>query len=106
MSSCQSDTWILPLPDEFKQRVIETTRSMVAAWADVKQENLVFTSIYGIRMYRHGSQVHMHRDRRRTHVLSAILEIGSLPLRHTGSDPVRASQWPLQILDHAGALHA
>ena len=56
---------------------------------------LEHTSTYGIRRYTQGSWLISHTDRFRTHVISAILNIGQAVRR----------EWPLFILDNEGLGH-
>lgn len=65
---------------------------LAEAWAGVRLEH---TSTYGIRRYTDGSWLIAHIDKFKTHVISAILNIGQ---------SVR-KEWPLFILDNSGARH-
>ena len=56
---------------------------------------LEHTSTYGIRRYTDGSWLIAHIDRFKTHVISAILNIGQA---------VR-EEWPLFIMDNTGTSH-
>jgi len=99
LSGRLADTWMLEPPHLLQQRVTSTLRPILAEWAGVETEELQFTAIYGIRMYRHGSVLHHHVDRRETHALSAILEIGALEFGDG------FTEWPVEFFDHTGELH-
>ena len=51
--------------------------------------------IYGIRRYREGTSLDVHRDKPKTHIISAILNIEQ--------DVVE--DWPLEIEDHGYRRH-
>lgn len=104
VSGCQTDTWMLKLPEKMIQKVKDVMKPLIAAWGNVSVDEMVFTSIYGIRMYRKGSVVYLHRDRHQTHALSAILEIGHLEFGHPDTDWNHTGQWPLELVDHNGTL--
>ena len=78
------------------EATLEALRSglqpLAEAWAGVRLEH---TSTYGIRRYTEGSWLISHTDKFRTHVISAILNIGQAVRR----------EWPLFILDNEGHGH-
>merc|ERR1712217_515263 len=107
---CRTDTWMVHMgvkKPELRQKVIDTMQALVAKWAGLKTEDIEFTAMYGLRLYRHGSQFPLHRDIPHTHVLSAIVEIAQEPLDNADAslhgDNV---SWPLQIYDHDGNIHS
>lgn len=107
LSGRESDTWVLPIPGEMKELLQRTMRSFIAEWAKIDPDKLVLTAIYGMRLYRKNAKLHMHVDRRETHVLSAILEVGQLGWSQPGLDEGRghAEDWPLEIMDHHSGVH-
>merc|ERR1719330_1774738 len=105
---CRSDTWMMHLgatAPQLRQKVINTLQPIVAKWAGLKTDDIEFTAMYGIRIYKHGSSFPLHRDIPHTHILSAIIEIGLLDLDHPDPNVQGNSSWPLQIYDHSGELH-
>lgn len=97
------DTWMLQLPAQLLASVSTTVRPLLAKWANVDFDGLRRTAFYGIRLYRNGSTLHRHVDRRDTHALSVIFEVGSLGFDgHVRS----AAEWPLEIRDHSGTVHS
>ena len=53
------------------------------------------SAVYGVRRYRRGASLEVHRDRFKTHIISAILNIGQSV----------DEEWPLEIEDHAYRTH-
>ena len=53
---------------------------------------------YGVRTYEAGSYLHLHVDTANTHVVSGIMNVAQ--------DLGEGEDWPLEILDHDGELHA
>mmetsp|Transcript_17860 Transcript_17860/g.23532 ORF Transcript_17860/g.23532 Transcript_17860/m.23532 type:complete len:448 (-) Transcript_17860:247-1590(-) len=88
-----SPTYMIHLTPSQKQRLNREIEPMLADWS--KRNDLVQTSIYGIREYTNGSVLRMHVDTVNTHVISAIINVAQSP----------GAVWPLQILDHDGNLH-
>ena len=87
--------FIMDLDHSLKREVFERLRVLAQQWiGDVVE--LAGTSIYGIRRYTRGAWLLGHLDHLKTHVISAILNIGQ---RNMEED------WPLQIYDNAGVLH-
>lgn len=101
LSGRQSDTWLSPVPGRLEKRLTNTLRPILASWTGHKEEDLEKTAIYGLRLYHNGSILHMHVDRKETHVISAILEVGHLLMK----DQTTQTNWPLRIFDHSGQEH-
>lgn len=74
-------------------RVLEEMQVYAEAWAGIP---LVAFQAYGFRLYQNGSQLMMHTDRMKSHIISFILHIGS----SEDSDP-----WPIYIEDFFGNTH-
>lgn len=85
-------SFLLPLPDTLTEPLINEIKSICASWCRVELEH---TAIYGIRIYRRGTLLQMHRDRPHTHIISAILNVE----QRVDKD------WPLAIEDHQCRLH-
>lgn len=64
---------------------------------DWSNQELIPSYIYGIRSYKKGSTLANHKDRIRTHHISAIIIVD----RDLGS----GKDWPLDIQDHGGNWH-
>lgn len=61
-------------------------------WSGIKLEPV---TVYGIRRYLRGSWMSSHVDRKETHIISAIINVGQ-----------KVEQpWPLDIMDHRGTHH-
>jgi len=108
LSCRKSDTWKLELDWSMKERIANTLAPIIAKWANVDVNKIRKTSIYGIRMYRKDALLENHVDRKDTHVLSAILEVGYLGFSTPGVDEGddHAENWPLEIMDHNGKWHS
>lgn len=107
LSGRESDSWVLPIFDDMKEKVKITVKQLIAEWANMDPEKLYLTATYGLRLYRKNSKLHMHVDRRETHVLSAILEIGHLGWSSPDTDEGigHTEHWPLEIMDHQSGMH-
>lgn len=78
---------IIELPREVKIEVSKALRPILEDWCGSALES---TAVYGIRRYRRGATLNMHRDRTETHIVSAILNIA----QHVEED------WPLCLEDN------
>ncbi|KAF4676468.1 hypothetical protein FOL47_006106 [Perkinsus chesapeaki] len=85
VASAESDTWMLTLPEELHDRVRQECMKQLYKWTR-RSHVLEFTALYGVRVYRAGSMLHVHTDRPMTHVLSCILNVHS-----------KGPQWALTI---------
>jgi len=72
----------------------DTMLEMCSDWS--KQDDLVHTSTYGIRVYEDGDILQSHTDRPNTHIISAICSIYQEDMKEP---------WGLQIKDHNGWWH-
>ncbi|KAH8095963.1 hypothetical protein JL720_3300 [Aureococcus anophagefferens] len=79
-----------------RTQVNDACRAILEAWIGPKWGGLVPTSVYGIRRYTNGSTLQAHVDVVATHAVSAILNV----------DQDVDEDWPLQIRDHGGDVHA
>ena len=86
-------TEIKPLTATLKHRLDAEIRPIFEEWFG---GDLIRTSIYGVRRYREGSLLRMHVDTLKTHVVSAIINVGQSV----------SEDWPLVILDHDGKEHS
>lgn len=98
LSGRDSDTWLSDLPPQLKEEMFLMVKERIVEWSGVAADDLTKTALFGIRMYHKGSILFSHCDRKDTHVLSAIVEIGR-------ADPEDKAPWPLTITDHAGTVH-
>ena len=85
-------SFIVPLPEKLAESLIREVGNICASWCGIELE---YTAIYGIRVYRRGTSLRMHRDRPHTHIISAILNV---------SQSVN-EDWPLAIEDNQYRLH-
>lgn len=91
----QVRTWHTPLPNGLRRYVFDELKHVMERWAPTTAP-LQGTSAYGVRTYERGSYLHLHVDTAQTHVVSGILNV----------DQRADADWPLEILDHDGKLHA
>ncbi|KAH8064717.1 hypothetical protein JL722_1597 [Aureococcus anophagefferens] len=89
-------TWHTPLEGRLKAYVFDELKRLMEDWAPTTAP-LKGTSAYGVRTYERGAYLHLHVDTANTHVVSGIMNVAQ-----AGVD----EPWPLEILDHAGKLHA
>ncbi|KAH8050240.1 hypothetical protein JL720_15432 [Aureococcus anophagefferens] len=89
-------TWHTPLEGRLKAYVFDELKRLMEDWAPTTVP-LKGTSAYGVRTYERGAYLHLHVDTANTHVVSGIMNVAQ-----AGVD----EPWPLEILDHAGKLHA
>ena len=89
------DTYVnmQPLPLETLHRWAEMIRPHLEEWCG---EKLVFSTGYGIREYIPNSVLSVHRDNKRTHVVSANIFIDESP---------EGFGWPLEFVDHEKNIH-
>ena len=83
---------LLELPIELKQRIHDNLQKPLEKWCGV---DLTPTYVYGIREYREGSILNSHRDRKDTHIISAIINVHQEV----------SEEWPLEIEDHFYRKH-
>tara|TARA_B100000683_G_scaffold211271_1_gene205976 strand:+ start:49 stop:738 length:690 start_codon:yes stop_codon:yes gene_type:complete len=93
----QIRTWHTPLPPDVKRFVFDELQKTMEAWAP-SVGPLKGTSAYGVRTYETGSYLHLHVDTAQTHVVSGIMNVA----QELGGE----QDWPVEILDHGGTLHA
>jgi len=75
-------SYLLNLADinsNLKQELEEFILDELNKWTGIR--NLVHTASYGIREYADGTILKSHTDRATTHVLSAIIHVGSIGIR-------------------------
>merc|ERR1719210_947691 len=94
---------MLTLPAELKNKVKKVVRPMISTWTGIPENDLIPTVLYGLRLYHNGSVLHMHVDRKTTHVLSAIVELEHLFSGLGMTDD--HEYWPLRIHDHSDQPH-
>ena len=83
---------MVAISDPLSERIIAELQQVCEAWSGQKLEH---TALYGIRVYKNGTDLKMHRDRPNTHIVSAILNVAQQ------ADEV----WPLTIEDHGYRTH-
>jgi prolyl 4-hydroxylase len=76
---------------EIRESILQGLLSEHEAWADV---DLSPIACYGIRSYKNGSTLKMHKDKVETHHISCIIIVDE-----------DGEKWPLDIKDHTGKLH-
>ncbi|CAE8628885.1 unnamed protein product [Polarella glacialis] len=104
LSGRESDTWLLALPQDLRNKIETSMRPILAKWSGFEPDDLQLTAIYGVRLYHNGSVLYDHVDRVDTHVISAILEVQHM-VGGAEADAADKELWPLHILDHDGGQH-
>jgi prolyl 4-hydroxylase len=83
---------LFELSDELKSKIHNSLQKSLESWSNTKLEP---TFVYGIREYKKGAVLVPHRDRKETHIISAIINI----------DKRVDNDWPLEIEDHFYRKH-
>ncbi|SVD82600.1 uncharacterized protein METZ01_LOCUS435454, partial [marine metagenome] len=83
---------LIELPDELRKEIFDSLKPQLEAWSNTE---LVPTFVYGIRVYKKGSILISHRDRLKTHIISAIINV----------DQEVDEVWPLIIEDNYYRKH-
>lgn len=78
---------LMHLPEHFKEEIHQALLPTVEAWIGDKLDPTV---IFGVREYRQGCVLKVHRDRLKTHLASVIMNV----------DQRVTTDWPLYIEDH------
>lgn len=84
----ESPTYMLPLTEDLQKSLLNSVQSTLEAWTG---ESMVFTSLYGVRVYTDGAVLSPHIDRLPL-VTSAIINIAQ-----ETDEP-----WPLELVGHDG----
>jgi prolyl 4-hydroxylase len=88
----QAASSVMELPDELRNEIHASLTDELSEWSDAI---LVPTYVYGIRIYRRGAVLKMHRDRSQTHIISAIINVAQ----------ETDNPWPLFIEDNYYRMH-
>ena len=83
---------LLELNSELKNEIHKVLKKPLEKWSNTSLEP---TFVYGIREYKEGAILEPHRDRKNTHIISAIINI----------DQDLDESWPLIIEDHFYRKH-
>jgi len=83
---------ILELPDELRRAIHDAMKPKMEKWCGKKLDP---TYVYGIREYKKGAILKLHRDRFDTHIISAIINVA----QQVNED------WPLVIEDNYYRSH-
>ena len=83
---------LLELNSELKNEIHKVLKKPLEKWSNTSLEP---TFVYGIREYKEGAVLEPHRDRKDTHIISAIINI----------DQDLDESWPLIIEDHFYRKH-
>ena len=83
---------IMDVQEALRQRIFDQLKPVCEKWSG---KQLLPSAVYGIRRYGRGTSLDVHRDRPKTHIISAILNVA----QKVDED------WPLVIEDHAYRLH-
>ncbi len=83
---------VIELPDELRKEIHSSLKPQLETWSKTE---LIPTFVYGIRVYKKGSVLISHRDRLKTHIISAIINV----------DQVVDEDWPLIIEDNYCRIH-
>ncbi len=88
----ENPSYLIELSTELKSAIHNSLQEKLENWSKTK---LIPTFVYGIREYKKGSVLVPHRDREKTHIISAIINI----------DQDLDEEWPLLIEDHHYRKH-
>ena len=88
----ESGSDIVELPDELREEIHDSLKPRLEAWSKTE---LIPTFVYGIRIYKKGSILVPHRDKLKTHIISAIINVGQ----------EIDAEWPLVIEDNYYRKH-
>jgi len=83
---------VIELPDELRQEIHSSLKPQLEIWSKTE---LIPTFVYGIRVYKKGSVLVPHRDKLKTHIISAIINV----------DQEIDEEWPLIIEDNYYRKH-
>ena len=59
----------------YRNLIKRVVKPMLAWWVDEKEQDLIFTSLFGVREYHKNSMMIMHADRHTTHHISAVVHL-------------------------------
>ena len=88
----ENPSYLIELSTELKNKIHSSLQEKLENWSKAK---LIPTFVYGIREYKEGSVLVPHRDREKTHIISAIINV----------DQDLDEEWPLLIEDHYYRKH-
>jgi prolyl 4-hydroxylase len=83
---------VIELPDELRKEIHNSLKPQLEAWSKTE---LIPTFVYGIRIYKKGSVLISHRDKLKTHIISAIINV----------DQEVEEEWPIIIDDNYYRKH-
>lgn len=83
---------VIELSDELRNEIHNSLKPQLETWSKTE---LIPTFVYGIRVYKKGSVLIPHRDKLKTHIISAIINI----------DQEIDEKWPLFIEDNYYRKH-
>ena len=83
---------VIELSDELRQEIHDSLKPQLEIWSNIE---LIPTFVYGIRVYKKGSILISHRDKLKTHIISAIINVAQEV----------AEEWPLIIDDNYYRKH-
>ena len=88
----ENPSYLIELSTELKSAIHNSLQEKLENWSKTKH---ITTFVYGKREYKKGSVLVPHRDREKTHIISAIINI----------DQDLDEEWPLLIEDHHYRKH-
>jgi prolyl 4-hydroxylase len=88
----ESGSEVIELSDELRKEIHNSLKPQLEAWSNTE---LIPTFVYGIRVYKKGSVLIPHRDKLKTHIISAIINV----------DQEIDEGWPLIIEDNYYRKH-
>ena len=89
---CEVASTVVELPEELRNEIHSSLQPKLSKWSGVE---LTPTYVYGIRAYHRGAILEPHRDRLRTDIISAIINV----------DQKANKRWPLLIQDNFYRFH-
>ena len=88
----ESGSDVIELSDKLRKEIHNSLKPQLEAWSKTE---LIPTFVYGIRVYKKGSVLIPHRDKLKTHIISAIINV----------DQEVDEGWPLIIEDNYYRKH-
>ena len=88
----ESGSEVIELSGKLRKEIHNSLKPQLEAWSNTQ---LIPTFVYGIRVYKKGSVLIPHRDKLKTHIISAIINV----------DQKIDEEWPLIIEDNYYRKH-
>jgi len=84
---------LISIPEALRKKIISELQPVCEEWSN---EKLRFTALYGIREYLRNTELRMHIDLQKTHIISVIINLAQQADK----------AWPLELIDHVERRHS